>query len=166
MMDPGLQELVRTTRNDSGTKDASPYSFVTYYGPPLNFTVKPTKLTEFWQGYCQVIARQAVGNYCIGEKLPNHFPVLAQLTLKFHSHPPQVDEEGKSLYPASFLLCLVQCFQQGIIDTLEVGYIQGRPCEKLICIIQESETPRREENAHGFGLDCGPDSNTISLLQG
>lgn len=147
-MDPQLQELVRTTRSDIITRDASPYSFVTYYGPNSSFKVKSNKLTEFWQGYCQVINRD-VGNYCIGEKLPDNFPVLARFNLKFHHSGGGDEEEEKALYPKSFLLCLVQCFQQGILDTLEVEYTQGQLCEKLICVIQESEVPWKETTPGG-----------------
>ena len=143
-MDPQLQELLRTTRNAPGEK--SQHSFVTYYGPSMNFTIKPNKLTDFWQGYCQTITRDDE-NYGFGEKLPTHCPVTARFTLKFQNSDSSGEE--KKIYPLSFLLCLVQCMQQAIIDTLEVTYTSGENCEQLICAVQESDQPRIETTPSG-----------------
>lgn len=155
-MDPSLHELLRNTRSDDttttgirGNNDATPYTHVSLYGPHARWNIKSSKLTELWQGYCGIVY-EGKGNYCLAERSLDNMPVIADCTFRFHlEHPAGAYPAGAiptgqagltdyrigELYGEDFLLALVYCYQQAMLELLQISDSQV----ELLCVILESE---------------------------
>lgn len=132
-MDPRLSELLRLTKvedqSSRGSSDGQNYTHVTTYGPHSRWTIKSSKLTEFWHGYCDLVY-QGTGNYCLAERPIEHMPVIVDCIFKFSLEDPKAE-----LYGEDFILALVYCYQQALIESLQLS----DTLTELMCVVLEAE---------------------------
>lgn len=129
-MDTRLHDLLRTTKSDDTPKNSDAWTHMSMYSPHARWNIASSKLTEFWNGYCDIVY-EGEGNYCIAEKPQGHMPIIADCTLKFYL----LENTKDTLYDEGFLLAMVYCYQQAISDLLQISQSQI----ELICVILTSE---------------------------
>lgn len=122
-MDASLLELLRGSQSEDGT-----YTHISFYGPSLKWNIRSHDLPNFWKTYCKLISSKD-GRYCLAEKAQEILPVVVRGTFQFS----EVDSESFVPYQDDFLLALVYCFQQAMIELLDID-TPG----KLICCVLES----------------------------
>ena len=145
-MDANLHELLRNTRSEDlpqpgarGYKGQGngPYTHVSLYGPHARWQIKTSKLTEFWHGYCDLVY-EGTGNYSLAERPLDHMPVIAECTFKFIAN----DTPDEAPYQDDFILALVYCYQQAMLDLLQISDSQV----ELICVVLEAEKNWVQDN--------------------
>lgn len=159
-MDARLLDLLRNTRVDGSNErsafhfsqgrglmnsdnkfgiggDSRPYTHLSMYGPHERWNIAQNKLAEFWRGYCDIVY-QGNGNYSLAERPQEHMPVIYECKLQFDG----LNTETSILYDEDFLIAMVYCAQQIILESLQVSDQYG----ELICIVLEAERHWVEEN--------------------
>lgn len=136
-MDAALHELLRDTSTD--TVEQGSYTLFSHFGPRQTWSLKNTKLSEFWQGYCG-IAQEEEGPVVmsISERMQSNAPIVLHGKLRFH-HTDDQDEPG-NYYDQQFLLSFVRCCQVAMEELLTLS--ESRV--ELLCCVLESERAMEE----------------------
>lgn len=129
-MDASLLELLRNSRSDQSEEGT--YTHVSFFGPASKWHVKNHDLAHFWKTYCQLIYDKPEGIYGLAEKSLDVMPVLARGSLQF----TEVDALFTA-YEEDFLLALVYCFQQVLLEYLDIT-----SAGQLLCCVLEWEEGR------------------------
>lgn len=138
-MDAALYQLLRETKLDDhalmqgGRGDN--YTHKTMFSPQGKWTINPSKMSEFWLGYCSIVY-EGKGNYGLAERSCDTMPLIVDCSLTFHADPQQTPGRAHAdLYNEDFILAMVYCYQQAIIELLQIR--DGKT--DLICVVMESE---------------------------
>lgn len=138
-MDPTLHQLltdISTNVTPPGGRGPTnnEYSHVTLYGPHAYWMIKPSKYSELWRGYCELVAAERAG-LCLCEKPQPEMPVIVQCDLKFNIVNPE--DQNRELYDNRFILAVVYCYQQAMQEAFQIGDNQVT----LTCVVLESVRP-------------------------
>lgn len=118
--------LLDILKNHSSKESDRP-SHMSYYGPNNKWMIKETEWEDFWFGYNDLVYSESK-NLCLAEMPKRHMPVIVDCTLKFQN----LEEEES--YGMDFIMAVVYCYQQILMDAL---YITSD--EELTCCVLESK---------------------------
>ncbi len=162
-MDAALHELIRRTKDNvlTGKYRNQDVSHVILLPQQQFLTIRRDKLTEFWEGYCELVYK-GEGTYAIAEVNERDMPVVTMMTFQFNKENIGEDE----LFTDKFLAELIYAFQQGINEKLNLSESKT----ELICIPLESENTWQEGNSTFFQVRlqfplCRTESATISKIR-
>lgn len=125
-MDIKLNNLLR----NYSAEDGSVPTHVSMYGPKKEWSIKDNAYTSFWIDYCKLVSETKSENLCLAEYPKTHMPVMMDLTLKFHPL-----EKNVNTYDYDFLVAVVYCLQQSILEVFEISETQS----ELICCVLECD---------------------------
>src|SRR5665647_318672 len=125
-MDPTLRTLLQTGH----VEDEKNYTHFSSY-PRAKWNIRTNYMTEFWRGYCQLIA-DGKNNLFLFEKVPDRCVYIVKLNLKFNNNG-NINMENP--LNDAFLLGVSACFQSAIYDLLQVD----QQSSQLITCVLESK---------------------------
>lgn len=149
-MEPGLRDLLRAVAVDSVNYS---HTHVTLYGTHARWTIQPHRLTDFWNGYCDLVDRKTNGrdgipeepfsNICLAERPQDVMPQIAKLTFRFHADNNDNDNENWEPYDDEFLQWLCHTYQTVLS---EYFCIVNENKMELLVVVLESTTHWYEED--------------------
>lgn len=137
-MEPLLRDLLRDASGTISGDKGNNYTHLTLYGPRNRWAIQQHGIKPFWTGYCNLVENHFQSNLCLAERNQNTTPLIVDLVLKFH----KID--GDDLwepYDEDFLHHLVRCYQEAIIEFLQVS----DDLMEATCCVMESERPWEED---------------------
>lgn len=108
------------------------FTHVTVFPPSQRWLIRPHKIGNFWSKYSELVNR-GESNLCVAEVNGPILPLIANFKLCFDS----VDDPEETMYDERFLLTLVACFQQVIMETLQVS---DEKKELLCCVLETTSS--------------------------
>lgn len=146
-MDSDLYNLLRECKADETAAPGTPggaiggrgagdtHTHKTLFSPQQKWTIEGTQMTKFWENYCRLVY-DGKGNYGLAERAHEHMPVIVDCKLTFHLTPNATPPESQvDIYNEDFILSLVYCWQQAIIELIQIHENNV----ELICAVMESE---------------------------
>lgn len=116
--------------NTVSSEDNDKYTHVTYFPKQQKWNVGPHKNFELWEEYCQLLAK-GEDDLCLAEVNNSSFaPLIVDMNFRFDD-----DVDDDILEVDEFLLSLVSCCQQVIIETFELSPEQ----KELTCFVFEAD---------------------------
>ena len=125
---PEFWELLSTT----SISETPEYTHFTMFGDRRRQMIDPTKLAEFWNGYCSLV-HKGYGNFCLAERPTDVMPIIIDFVFKFHYDSPRGATEPLEtikLWDEVFILGIVYSCQQAIRETLNI-----RGDDDLLCVV-------------------------------
>lgn len=125
---PEFWELLSTT----SISETPEYTHFTMFGDRRRQMIDPTKLAEFWNGYCSLV-HKGYGNFCLAERPTDVMPIIIDFVFKFHYDSPRGAMEPLEtikLWDEVFILGIVYSCQQAIRETLNI-----RGDDDLLCVV-------------------------------
>jgi phage/plasmid-associated DNA primase len=153
MLDPTLLELLHDTTNE--VEGSQSYTHVTHYPAPRYWVLKPSEHNRFWLNYCDLVERQPHLSLCLSEHITGEAPLVVDALFRFHADAG-LDEDWEP-YGDDFLYSLVQCYQEAMIETLNIS---GDALE-LICCVLETLSMWEERRSGPYGEE----TFTVSKLR-
>lgn len=99
-------------------------------GPFKKWCVNENEYSSFWYNYCNMIDKNPGGDFCLCEQNKSCMPIIADMTLRFHKLSKNFET-----YNTDFLLAVVYCFQQSILELFKCTENQA----ELICCVLECD---------------------------
>jgi Megaviricetes DNA primase len=136
-----MNSSLRKIIHDVMITDAdSNYTHHSFYGPQQRLRLKMTEYGNFWNQYCDLVSDHSddCSNLSLGETTGETPPVLARFTLEFSGIDYNHDSASSvsfSPYGEDFIMSIVSCYQQAIVDNLELSETRT----ELICCVLEPE---------------------------
>lgn len=129
-MNQELYDCIRTSKAEQN----GPYTHVTFYSPVSKVYIKSNEQGTFWKKYCDLADGSKVCEknklnlgLCLGEKQQDAMPLIVRATLKFQN------DENFEMFDDDFILGIVYCYQQSIMEILEIS---DKGTELLCCVLK------------------------------
>ncbi len=175
-MNKELSDLLNSLIADNvsiGGSDSGHYTHVTVFPPTQRWLIRPHKIGTFWERYCNLVNKNQA-NLCMAENVGSGAvaPLIADFKFGFHaterSQDPKSDPEGldpksgdtdpdpdpegveDTEYDSRFMLTLISCFQQVLLETLQISDSKL----ELVCCVLESHASWIETNIDESRILC------------
>ena len=136
-MNTNLRKLIGDVMTN---EDQSNYTHHSYFGPQQRLRLKVSDYGTFWKGYCE-LASDSQDNHdglSLGEITGDTPPVIISFNLIFTTtdEPDCAESFGFHPYEDSFIMSVVSCYQQSLIDNLELS---DNKTEIICCVLEPTE---------------------------
>ena len=134
---PFLEYLVALEAGDDSTHKS-------YINQPGNWKVPDGDLADFWVSYCRSVLKHLrqgrTSKLSLAEQPVRYPPVMSDMVFKF---PANDDPSTFTPYDESFVLSVVRCYQDVILDLIEPN--EGLP-EILCCVLEQTKITEEDGN--------------------